>query len=210
MLGLVLVDLVFVQLTGATGLHWLAPLVVLTLLSPWTGSLRDKRHVLTFRRPHAHAWVEVFDPGVGWYAVDATPATLQAGGPSMWARIETSLGAAWARLAGFNAQGRSAVFAWMRSLPGRAWQGLRSHPGLALIAALGAMISIAVLVGRRRRGDASVRRYHRALRRCSLELQPGETPRDLLERARERGLAREQLELLRASTHSHELSRYAA
>jgi len=169
-----------------------------------------ERHVLTFRRRHAHAWVEVFDPGAGWYAVDPTPATLEAEGPSMWARLETSLGMAWGWLAGFDARGRGEVFAWLRRVPGQVGEGLRSHPGSACLIALCATICSAVLVRLRRRGDPSVRRYRRALRRLGLQLEPGETPRDLLDRVQEHGLARAQLDSLRASTRSHELSRYAA
>lgn len=170
----------------------------------------EKRHVLTFRRRHAHAWVEVFDPREGWYAVDPTPAMLQAGGPSLWSRIETSLGAAWGRLAGFNDQRRGQLFAWMRSLPDQAWQGLRAHPGLALIVALAGALGSAALVRLRRKENPSVRQYRRALRRCRLQLEPGETPRDLLERARAQGLVEARLEGLRVSTRRHELSRYAA
>ncbi|MCP3916191.1 MAG: DUF3488 domain-containing transglutaminase family protein [bacterium] len=167
--------------------------------------------VLTIRRRHAHAWVEVFDPLGGWYAVDPNPASAAELGPGLWKRVRTKLAGAWTVIASFDADRRSAVLAWARELPGELWLEARTRPartaGIALLLVL-------LVLGTRRLGGArtpkAVGAYDRALRRAGLERVRGETPRELLDRAAGTGLTLERLDALRIATCAHEQTRYAA
>jgi len=167
--------------------------------------------VLTVRRRHAHAWVEVYDPAAGWYAVDPNPAAAPAGKPGLWDEVRSAARAAWSALTGFDAERRAVVLAWARELPERAWRGARANAGQVLLAVVLSVLALAARRWRRRRGTAfGVRVYRRALRRAGLALVPGETPRELLERARVEGASDRRLSVLAAATRDHERARYAA
>ena len=172
----------------------------------WDGAGR----VLTFRRRHAHAWVEVFDPAAGWYSVDPNPTSSLGYGPSLWRQVHASLSKAWGVLAGFDAARRDAVLAWALNLPSRAWLRARANPEITF-AVVGLGLCIPWLGGiRRRKAVPSVRVYHRALHRAGLRLDAGETPRELLDRARATGVTSERLAALSEATRLHERARYAA
>ena len=95
--------------------------------------------------------------------------------------------------------------------PRRSLVHLREHPtsaagGILAVLALGLFVD----AHRRRRTPASVRSYNRALRRSGLRLDAGETPRELLSRARREQLPRDRVEALASATAEHERARYAA
>jgi transglutaminase-like putative cysteine protease len=165
----------------------------------------DDGEFLTVRARHAHAWVEVLDPEAGWYTVDPTPtvgAGAAAAGTGVVARIKSFFSALWAEVTGFNEEARVRVLVWLTELPGR----LLRRPGI-----LAGLVALIVLVGfglrhrRLRRQPPAVREYRRRLKRLRLQLQPGETPRELLART---DLPPPQLERLRAATEAHEARRY--
>ena len=184
-----------------------------------SGEWDAEARVLTFRRRHAHAWVEVLDPSAGWYAVDPNPAPALESGPSALARLRAELELAWVQLTAFDSERRAELLARLRGLPGELSGRLvgfaRTSPagalggGLALaLAALG----LAWLWSRwLARGVGAIERsYRRALRSAGLSLASGETPRELLARARSGNLEPRHLERLEAATHMHERSRYGA
>lgn len=168
----------------------------------------EEGRTLSFRARDAHAWVEVHDPEGGWYAVDATPAAEEReGGASPWARLREGVHAGWRAVTDFDAERRTAFFAWARALPRRSVRAVAEHPVQAgLVAGLLALL----LACRRRRVLPAVRTYRGALRRARLRLRPGETPRELLERARGLEIPPARLEGLEAATATHERARYGA
>lgn len=171
----------------------------------------DAGKKLTVRRRHAHAWVEVLDPRGGWYAVDASPAPALDEGPSPWSRGVAALSDAWAELVSFNGGRRDEVLAWARTLPGRSWAWLRANPLSAALAGSALVLCLALARVRRLRGiPAEARRYALAVRRCGLALEPGETPRELLARARACRLPDARVAALRAATNEHERARYSS
>jgi transglutaminase-like putative cysteine protease len=167
---------------------------------------------LTIRARHAHAWVEVLDPRAGWYTADATPSAAAAtgGGEGLFAGIRRSLGRFWDSVTGFDREDRDRVLAWLGALPGRLAGGVRDHPlaagGIALL--LGFLV--ALRFRRRRGGPVAVRGYVAAVRRSGLRLRSGETPRELLVRARAATLAPKRLARLETATAVHEAERYRA
>jgi len=165
---------------------------------------------LTIRARHAHAWVEVLDPRAGWYTVDATPpATVAAdGGEGLFAGFRRSLGRLWDRITGFDREDRDRVLAWLAALPGRLTRSARDHPRAAGGVALLLGFLVAVRFRHRRRGPASVRGYVAAVRRSGLRLRSGETPRELLLRARASPLSPKRMARLERATRDHEAERY--
>lgn len=171
----------------------------------------ESGRLLTFRRRDAHAWVEVLDPAGGWYVVDPTPPASLEARVSLWRTLEDRIGAFWAELSTFDEEGRHAAFVWLAGLPRRAAGWSARHPWQALgWGGLVASLIGGLVVRRRRRTTPSLRRYRRALRRARLELAPGETPRELTQRARRSGLRAERLAELERATDEHEAARYAA
>jgi len=168
-----------------------------------------ERGMLTLRACHAHAWVEVLDPEAGWYTVDPTPAVgaTSPGSPGFLARVERLASDVWSVIAGFNTQARDRAFAWLSSLPGRVAARWREF---ALAAVALALLLAAARVHRQRREQPDVRAYVRLLRKLRLDFAPGETPRELLERARRTAFPAEGLARLERTTEAHERARYAA
>lgn len=165
----------------------------------------DAGEFLTVRARHAHAWVEVLDPQEGWYTVDPTP-TVGAGpaaaGTGLVARVRGFFSAFWAEVTGFDEEARVRVLVWLRELPAR----LVDRPGaVAGVAGLIVLLALVRRYRRQRRRPAAVRAYRRRLKRLRLRLRPGETPRELLERA---VLPPPDLQQLRAATEAHEARRY--
>ena len=183
--------------------------------------------VLTIRRRHAHAWVEVLDPQAGWYSVDPNPmpAEQTPTGVALWRRellaaytdLKADLQRAWEQLTAFDTERRAELMASARAVVA---DGLRAAPGWlaanAQAVGAGALLLRALAAGlhrrRVRRIDPVVRDYRRALRAvrsAGVEPRTGETPRELLERAGTLALEPARLERLRAATLAHERARYA-
>ena len=168
-------------------------------------------NTLTVGTRNAHAWVEVHDPRGGWYAVDPSPPSADGAfsGGGLWARFQERARIFWSSVTGFDSQRRAAAVAWVRALPAKTLAFLRSSPFLAAATVLlsGALLLIE-LRRRRPRTPREVREYSRVLRRRDLRLEEGETPRELLDRARSLDLEPECLSDLERVTREHELARY--
>lgn len=179
--------------TGYRGDHW----------DPASGTL-------TLRMSDAHAWVEVYDPTAGWMSVDPTPAAFLAESkPGLFARAGAAVRSAWNAVTGFDEEARAQLFAWARTLPARGLAGVRSHP-LATTGVLALIGSLLVLRRRRRTQDPlPVREYRAAIARAKITPLPGETPREILERATSNELEPVSLARLRSATEAHERERYA-
>ncbi len=166
--------------------------------------------VLTFRRRHAHAWVEVLDPTGGWYAVDPTPPASLLDSGNLWSELYSAVSLAWADFTSFDDERRARVYGWLAGLPGRTRSIALEHP-LSSAATLALLAAWIVTLRRRARlrTQPGVLLYRRALRRARLVLAPGETPRELLDRARGLELAAPRLDALEQATQVHERERYA-
>jgi hypothetical protein len=154
--------------------------------------------------------VEVLDPEGGWYTVDPTPADGSDGpaGAGLFAKVGRFLGGIWNQVTGFNAKTRDAALAWLAALPGRL--GRAANDNLTGAAGILALLLGWLFVRRRRPGPVAVRTYLGAVRRAGLAVRPGETPRELLARARVTALAPKRLERLKLATAMHEAARYGA
>lgn len=169
------------------------------LASGWLADeWNEARTDLVVRDKHAHAWVEVHDPEGGWYAVDATPArdTAAAEKGDMLGDVAQRARSLWSMVTGFSSGARVALFERLVS-----WQAL---------AAFGVAGTAFWLVRVRRRTlvPVPVRQWRRAVTRAGLVQRPGETPRELLERARQLGLEPVRLRDLETVTLAHEAARY--
>ncbi len=178
------------------------------LASEWD----NEGKTLTIRSRDAHAWVEVLDPQAGWVVADATPAVSSAqssSAPGFLAQVRAAVGAVWAGITSFNGRGRAAVLAWLAELPNRAVRATMNRPVRTAIVLLAILMAI-LLVRRTRQGrvPAAVRRYECAVRTAGLERSNGETPRELLARARQKAIAPAQIDELVAATLAHEAARY--
>lgn len=176
--------------------------------SRWDGNGR----VLSFGTRDAHAWVEVNDPNAGWYAIDPSPILADAvTGASLWAELRARASSTWERVTQFDSERRAALFAWVRSLPGRGLIEVRKNPVRSTLVLLLMGLPVALVVQRRRtRRQPAIHDYRLALRRAQVRLLPGETPRELLARARSEGVPGDRLRALAAATRTHETQRYAA
>lgn len=170
----------------------------------------ESETVLTVRSKHAHAWVEVFDPLGYWYAVDPSPAAAAAGAVASWSeRSWAAVTAVWNAIAGFDDQARARALAWLKALPGRAVAWVSGRPGetaLYGVLLLGAAALVRWVV--RRRGVPAVRAYLRAVARAGMVPGVGETPREVLARARAQNVRAEAVERLALATDEHERARY--
>jgi transglutaminase-like putative cysteine protease len=180
----------------------------------WVGgaaSAEGEPPVLTFETRDAHAWVEVHDPVSGWVAVDASPITLAAAEEAgLWARFRAEVRSLWLAVTSFDGHRRAGLLARARELPGRTAEALAERPWTG--AGLATLLVSAVAGGvawRRRRTPAARRAYLGELRRARMALRPGETPRELLTRARAEGRPGAVLQRLERATREHEAGRYA-
>jgi transglutaminase-like putative cysteine protease len=167
--------------------------------------------VLSFGARDAHAWVEVHDPNAGWYAVDPSPRRAHAATePSLWSRVTVAARSVWSRVTGFDAERRASSLAWLRARPAALAQSVRDQPITTSLALALVVLFVAVFVQRRRaRTPAAIREYRAALRRSKLVPLSGETPRELLTRARRCGVPLQRLAELEHATQRHEARRYA-
>jgi hypothetical protein len=178
-----------------------------------TGYLRGERSRFaahyTVRQSDAHAWVEVFFPGVGWVPFDPTPAAGRGDWQDgNWRTLAADLASTVARLwddyvIGIDLDDQARGFLAMRDATGSWWQRAGDWLG-ALLARKGSLLKGAGLLvlilmagwgiwwlPALRRGDGGVTgvmppfyaRLLRWLKRCDLELRPGETPGELAARA---------------------------
>jgi hypothetical protein len=156
---------------------------------------------LQIRRLHAHAWVEVLDPGSGWWVLDATPAPgVRREGGSLWGSVSGALGDAWGALLRFNEGNRKELLAALLAFPAR-------HPlRCGVIALLLAGFVAVVAVQRRARVPSEVRAYEKKVGGLRAK---EETPRELLARLGDAEDGRDR-EWLRVATARHEAARYAA
>ncbi|MCC6781411.1 MAG: DUF3488 domain-containing protein [Planctomycetes bacterium] len=176
------------------------------LAHEWTAD----RRTLVVRESDAHAWVEVFDRSRGWYALDATPASDDAGeGVGAWFdALRSALHDAWTAVTTFDATRRRALLDGLVALPERCLAVSTRHPAAASGIACGVVLF--VILRRRRRGDRAVLEYERCLRRLRIARRSEETPRELLDRvAREGRLQPGGYRRLAAATARHETARFA-
>lgn len=167
--------------------------------------------VLTFGARDAHAWVEVHDPSAGWYAIDPSPRRVDVStGPSVWSRLTAAARTAWSTVTRFDAARRASSLAWLRARPAALAQSVREQPLSTALVLASLALGVAALVRRRRaRTPVAICEYHAALRRADLHSAIGETPRELLARARRNGIPAQRLTQLEMATHRHEAQRYA-
>lgn len=176
-----------------------------------SGEWDESRTELTVRSRHGHAWVEVLDPSGTWYTVDPSPSADAAAAEetSWWTVMRTSLSDWWDEVATFDADARTATLAWFGELPGRGARWLGRNPWTALGALALVVAAVSWWVRRRVRAPRAVQDYLGAVRRAGLEPRVGETPRELLERARGAQVKAPALECLVRATEAHEQARYS-
>jgi len=156
------------------------------------------------RARDAHAWVEVLAADGSWHTFDATPASevrapAEAGG--FFCETKRWLETAWARVTDFDAAARAGALRALLQLPVH-------HPVGVSGAAAAAAVAWWLLRRRRQSTPTSVAALRRAVRRAQLDWMPGETPRELLARAKGRALDPRCLAELRAAVEAHERARY--
>lgn len=156
------------------------------------------------RSKHAHAWVEVLGADDAWHTLDATPAadvmrSLQSE-HTWWSEMRADLDRWWAAITGFDQAARTRWLQALRDLP-------TEHP-LGCLLTLAGAAALVYLRRRRHQSQPAIVGLLRALRRAGLQLQPGETPRELLQRAAGAALAPALLLRLQTAARHHEASRY--
>ncbi|MBK8101517.1 MAG: DUF3488 domain-containing protein [Planctomycetes bacterium] len=179
------------------------------LATEWSEATRE----VVVREKHAHAWVEALLPGSVWTTLDATPASeLQpaVNEPSTWQSLTTMLREGWASITGFDGGSRTAALAWLRNLPGSLAATAGKHP-------LAVGVAIALLAGfvvwrrsSRQLAPAATRLLRQAIAAAGLRQLPGETPRELLIRARGTEVPPDRLQALASAIAMHETMRYRA
>lgn len=155
------------------------------------------------RSKHAHAWVEVLASDDTWHTFDATPAADVAnatrGNDSWWSEVRADLDRWWSLITGFDQTTRQRWLAALVELPTR-------HP-LQLAGVLVAIVALVYARRRRRQCEPSIVLLQRTLRAARLSFRPGETPRELLQRA-EAATAPQLFSRLSAAARRHEAQRY--
>ncbi len=163
------------------------------------------------RARHAHAWVEALLPDGSWLTLDATPASAGPDGgdtqSGWWHDTKRFMESAWAAIVGFDDDGRARLLTTLGALPGAIARLAGRHP-FATLGLLGLPIALLYARWRRRRPPATVAALVGAARALGLALRPGETPRELLARARGEAAKPTQLAALATAVEHHERLRY--
>lgn len=153
----------------------------------------------------AHAWVEVLAADGSWHRFDGTPASDVRRRTQVTSGILSTIGgwlqSLWSTITGFDEHGRSALLQRLLAVP-------RSHP---LTTAACLVLCVCLWLRRRHRRRQSrqpaIADLQRAMRRARLQLQPGETPRELLARLPAE-LPTPLADELARSVQAHERARY--
>ena len=162
------------------------------------------------RSTAAHVWVEAAIDG-RWRTFDPTPAA----GPrdqaeSLIDRANAALLAMWKKITSFDAGSRTLLTDWLKEAPGRFMVVCLAHPrttagsgGLVLL------LIIQIVRRRRARTPSTVRALRTAFRFAEIRPEPGETPRETLERVESLfAITADDLDGLREAVMAHEVSRY--
>ncbi len=162
------------------------------------------------RSTSAHAWVEARVDGA-WRTFDPTPAAdLGAVGEGFIDRANAALIALWTRITSFDASSRALLTEWMKAAPGRFVAVARANPA-ASAGVCGLLALMIVQLGKRRRSRTpeTVRNLRTAFRHAEVTPEPGETPRETLERVESIfAITIDDLDGLRSAVEAHEASRY--
>jgi hypothetical protein len=164
------------------------------------------------RSTDAHAWVEAALDGA-WVTLDPTPALdLTAEGDSLLDRANAALIELWTRITTFDAESRALLTQWMKAAPGRFVALCRANPPET--AGICSLLVLLVFQLRRRRlaqTPETVRALRTAFRYAEVKPEPGETPRETLERVESLfAITLDDLDGVRHAVEAHEASRYRA
>ncbi|MCA8975675.1 MAG: transglutaminase domain-containing protein [Planctomycetes bacterium] len=172
---------------------------------------RDGDGTVVVRARHAHAWIEALMPDGTWITLDATPpaatVTDESGPTSWWQSASDRLGGFWRGFSAFDATDRRRLFADILAAPRGVARTAHDNP--LAVAVLLALPGLWFYLRRRQRcRPLAVATLLEAAHQAGLELQPGETPRELLDRARTRAVTGERIAALAAAVRYHEHHRY--
>ncbi|MCA8953326.1 MAG: DUF3488 domain-containing protein [Planctomycetes bacterium] len=172
----------------------------------------DDEGTVVVRTRHAHAWVEALLPDGSWSTFDATPAsasiTAHAVDQTWWQATFAELEAGWNAVVGFDEDGRRTLVVALTLLPRSIVTFTSNHP-LGALTLLALPLALLYARRRRRRRPAAVTSLLAAARAIGLEFRRGETPRELLERARAAAIATDATLALAEAVDRHEHNRYA-
>lgn len=167
---------------------------------------------LVVRQKHAHAWVEAWFPDRGWTTMDATPADANAtptAQEGFFADARKWLEGAWSSVTSFGEKEREALFAAIADTIVAFAVAVLTSPveGAATLALLALLLWYRCRM-RAMRTPAPVRTLESAMREANVTMLPGETPRELLARARTMPLDDRKQQRLAAAVALHERERY--
>lgn len=173
----------------------------------------EEENELTIRSNHAHAWVEMWRPGIGWLSLDPTPAreALEDQADTLVSRTEQLLRGLWTKVTTFDSGDREAVIGWAKTKFLDLSQTIFDHRFWFVGGLFGLFGMRRWLRLRRQVPQApAVADYLGTLRKLGLERRPGETPRQLLARVGSTGsdLPEAEQRRLASATHAHEKARY--
>ena len=116
----------------------------------------------------------------------------------------------WTTVTGFDASARETALAWARQRLTDIGLFLERHPIGSTLAVIGLLLIGRWQKRRKTRVHPEVRNYLTVVNRLGLQIQPGETPRQLLTRARASDTRADRIDDLVAATARHERERYGA
>lgn len=161
-------------------------------------------HAMIARGRDAHAWVEVLAEDGSWHTCDATPAadvrTAGRDANSAWQAANSWLQSLWQEVTSFDSAARQRWLHSLATLPMR-------HP-FACVLTIAAMLLWWRRKQQRSQRLPAIANFERALRHAKLEQLPGETPRELLQRAATIELDPQLLLAMQTAATAHEQSRY--
>lgn len=169
-------------------------------------------HTAVARSRDAHAWVEILLPDGSWQTFDPTPASdateRGSAATTWWEGSLQQLESLWNTVVSFDGKQRAELLDTLKSLPGRAAAAVLAHP-LVGVCTLAGLLGLLHLRRRRRQSLPAIVTLLQAAQAAGLQLRPGETPRELLERADPATVPPVRLAALHAAAQQHEARRYA-